>query len=265
VIKVVGVRFKDAGKMYYFSPGNLHIKHDDHVIVETSRGLEYGKASTDIIEEREENLVLPLKGVNRIATDKDIRHYHKNLEDAKKAMAICKDKIAHHKLKMQLIDTEYTFHREQLIFYFVAENRVDFRELVKDLANQFKTRIELRQVGVRDEAKVIGGIGPCGYELCCSKFLGDFASVSINMAKNQNLSLNPTKISGLCGRLLCCLTYENSTYKYLRKGMPDLGKRFKTEQGEGKVVSMDVFKRKFVVDVKGTGYIEVQLPPREEE
>lgn len=257
VHKIVGVRFKPNGKIYYFNPKNIEIKKGMHVIVETSRGLEYGEATSDITEELEENLVLPLKSVKRIADSIDDKNNKRNKDDAVKAMAKCKEYIQKHKLSMQLIEVEYTYDRSQLIFYFVAEERVDFRELVKDLASEFKTRIELRQVGIRDEAKVIGGIGPCGRILCCTSFIGDFTSISINMAKNQNLSLNPSKISGSCGRLLCCLAYENAAYKYLRKGLPDLGKKYKTKHGEGKVVYLDIINRQFKVDVHGHGIVEL--------
>lgn len=257
--KVIGIKFKDVGKTYYFNPGSLEVKSGDSVLVETSRGVEYGHAVTDIFEEKEENLVLPLKSVKKIAGIKEKNMFDENKKNAKEALAICQKYVEKHNLEMQLIDSEYTFNREQLIFYFVADGRIDFRELVKDLASEFKTRIELRQVGVRDEAKVIGGIGPCGLMLCCSTFLGDFSSVSINMAKTQNLSLNPTKISGLCGRLLCCLTYENDTYIKLRKGMPDVGKKYETKYGIGKVLYIDILNRKFKVDVPNHGVIEIKL------
>ncbi|MEA4846442.1 MAG: stage 0 sporulation family protein, partial [Clostridiaceae bacterium] len=205
MVKTVGVRFKKAGKIYYFDPDDLDIKIDDNVVVETIRGIEFGKAVLGVREVPEEEIIAPLKKVLRIATEEDNRVYESNKLKEKEAFNICLQKINHHNLGMKLIDVEYTFDNNKIIFYFTADGRVDFRELVKDLASVFKTRIELRQIGVRDEAKMISGIGPCGKCLCCSTFLGDFAPVSIKMAKEQNLSLNPTKISGICGRLMCCL------------------------------------------------------------
>jgi cell fate regulator YaaT (PSP1 superfamily) len=210
--KVIGVRFKKAGKIYYFLPGNLVLELNDPVIVETSRGTEYGMVVLPQRDIPECQLVSPLKMVTRKATSEDIRQNDLNGEKEKDAFQICLKKIATHNMPMKLIDVEYTFDNSKLIFSFTAEGRVDFRELVKDLASVFRTRIELRQIGVRDEAKMLGGCGSCGRELCCSSFLGDFEPVSIRMAKGQNLSLNPTKISGICGRLMCCLKYENGTY-----------------------------------------------------
>lgn len=210
---VVGVRFKRAGKIYYFDPGDLPIERDHHVIVETARGIEYGEVVVGQREVEEEDVVLPLKQVIRIADSKDFDAVEDNRLRAKEAMGIFKDKVAAHGLEMKLVDAEYTFDRNKLIFYFTAEGRVDFRELVKDLASVFRVRIELRQIGVRDEAKVLGGIGPCGRLLCCSTWMGEFDPVSIRMAKDQSLSLNPTKISGLCGRLMCCLKFENDGYQ----------------------------------------------------
>jgi cell fate regulator YaaT (PSP1 superfamily) len=210
---VIGVRFKKAGKIYYFDPGPLPVKMHDHVIVETARGIEYGHVVVGKKEVTENDVVLPLKKVIRIADEKDAEQVELNKELAAKARSICFEKIRDHQLEMKLVDVEYTFDRNKVIFYFTADGRVDFRELVKDLAAVFRTRIELRQIGVRDEAKLLGGIGPCGRILCCSSWLGDFDPVSIRMAKDQNLSLNPTKISGLCGRLMCCLKFENDTYE----------------------------------------------------
>ncbi len=210
--KVVGIRFKKAGKIYYFLPGGQDLKADDNVIVETARGVEYGKVLLPLREVPEQELVMPLKDVLRKATLQDEEQYHNNAKKEKEAFQICIAKIAAHKLPMKLIDVEYTFDGNKIIFSFTAEGRVDFRELVKDLAAVFRTRIELRQIGVRDEAKMLGGLGSCGRELCCASFLGDFEPVSIRMAKDQNLSLNPTKISGICGRLMCCLKYENGCY-----------------------------------------------------
>ena len=213
MVEIIGVRFKKAGKIYYFDPGNLTITTDDHVIVETVRGIEYGDVVIANKRVDEEDVVLPLKKVIRVADEHDHRTVAENEQQTVEAFEVCSKKIDEHKLDMNLVDVEYTFDRNKIIFYFTADGRVDFRNLVKDLASVFKTRIELRQIGVRDEAKMLGGIGPCGRMLCCSTFLGDFEPVSIKMAKDQNLSLNPAKISGLCGRLMCCLKYENDMYE----------------------------------------------------
>jgi cell fate regulator YaaT (PSP1 superfamily) len=213
VYSVVGVRFKQAGKIYYFDPGNLPIERHDFVIVETARGIEYGEVVVGKRVVGEEDVVLPLRQVTRIATQEDKEAVEENRRRAKEAMSIFKEKVLAHNLEMKLVDAEYTFDRNKLIFYFTAEGRVDFRELVKDLASVFRVRIELRQIGVRDEAKILGGIGPCGRLLCCSTWMGEFDPVSIRMAKDQSLSLNPTKISGLCGRLMCCLKFENDSYQ----------------------------------------------------
>ncbi|KPV44632.1 hypothetical protein AN477_06555 [Alicyclobacillus ferrooxydans] len=210
---VVGVRFKPAGKIYYFDPGQLPIERNDHVIVETARGIEYGTVVLGRREVTEAEVVLPLKQVMRIADEDDARVVQDNAERAKEATLVFKEKVRVHNLDMKLVDAEYTFDRNKLIFYFTADGRVDFRELVKDLASVFRVRIELRQIGVRDEAKMLGGIGPCGRLLCCSTWMGEFDPVSIRMAKDQSLSLNPTKISGLCGRLMCCLKFENDIYQ----------------------------------------------------
>lgn len=217
MIKVVGVRFKPAGKIYYFDPDELDIPANSDVIVETVRGLEYGKVVVSNKEVPEEEVVLPLKKVIRLATENDLNQMESNEKKEQEAKEICLKKIIEHQLPMKLIDVEYTFDGSKVIFYFTAEGRVDFRELVKDLASVFRTRIELRQIGVRDEAKMLGGIGCCGRVLCCASFLGDFEPVSIRMAKDQNLSLNPTKISGICGRLMCCLKYESDTYECNKK------------------------------------------------
>ncbi|ERK32509.1 PSP1 domain-containing protein [Clostridium intestinale] len=242
MIKVVGVRFKKAGKIYYFDPNNAEVKKDCYVIVETARGVEFGECVIGVKEIREEDIVAPLKTVIRVANEEDIRLHKENKEKEKEAFDVCLKKIVSHGLNMKLIDVEYTFDNNKVIFYFTADGRVDFRELVKDLATIFKTRIELRQIGVRDEAKMIGGLGPCGRPLCCSSFLGDFASVSIKMAKEQSLSLNPTKISGICGRLMCCLNYEQSTYEDIRKRLPRVGSIVKTVDGRGEVVSNNTVK-----------------------
>ncbi|KAB2953011.1 stage 0 sporulation family protein [Heliorestis acidaminivorans] len=212
MVKIVGVRFKKTGKIYYFDPGDWEINVHDRLIVETARGIEFGEAVIAPRQVPEEDVVNPLKKVLRVATEEDIHQVEENREKESKAYEICQKKIIQHQLPMKLVDVEYTFDSSKIIFYFTADGRVDFRELVKDLAAVFRTRIELRQIGVRDEAKMIGGIGCCGRVLCCSSFLGDFEPVSIRMAKDQNLSLNPTKISGICGRLMCCLKFENDCY-----------------------------------------------------
>ena len=242
MIKVIGVRFKKAGKIYYFSPADFDIKRGQYVIVETARGIEFGECVIGIKEISEDEIVSPLKCVIRIADEKDIMKHRENKAKEIEALDICLKKIKEHNLDMKLIDVEYTFDNNKVIFYFTADGRVDFRELVKDLATIFKTRIELRQIGVRDEAKMVGGLGPCGRPMCCSTFLGDFASVSIKMAKEQNLSLNPTKISGICGRLMCCLNYEQSTYEEIRKRLPKVGAIVKTEYGNGFVIGNSIVK-----------------------
>ena len=255
MIKVVGVRFKKAGKIYYFDPADMNIQKDTYVVVETARGIEFGECVIGIKEINENDIVSPLKSVLRIATNEDIEKHFKNKDKEKDAFDICLKKIQEHGLTMKLIDVEYTFDNNKVIFYFTADGRVDFRELVKDLATIFKTRIELRQIGVRDEAKMLGGLGPCGRPMCCSTFLGDFASVSIKMAKEQNLSLNPTKISGICGRLMCCLNYEQSTYEEIRKELPRVGSVVETELGKGEVVGNNVLKE----------LVRVKLPRKNEE
>ena len=250
MIKVVGVRFKKAGKIYYFDPADMNIQKDTYVVVETARGIEFGECVIGIKEINENDIVAPLKSVLRIATEEDIDRHFNNKDKEKDAFNICLKKIQEHGLTMKLIDVEYTFDNNKVIFYFTADGRVDFRELVKDLATIFKTRIELRQIGVRDEAKMLGGLGPCGRPMCCSSFLGDFASVSIKMAKEQNLSLNPTKISGICGRLMCCLNYEQSTYEDIRKRMPKVGSIVKTSEGTGEVFSNNIVKESVKVKLK---------------
>ncbi|MEH7354728.1 stage 0 sporulation family protein [Neobacillus drentensis] len=247
---VIGVRFKKAGKIYYFDPGDLSIEKDDFVIVETVRGVEYGRAVIARKQVEEHDVVLPLKKVVRIADQKDRMIVEENKQEAQEAYEVCNEKVNEHQLDMKLVDVEYTFDRNKVIFYFTADGRVDFRELVKDLAAIFRTRIELRQIGVRDEAKMLGGIGPCGRMLCCSTFLGDFDPVSIKMAKDQNLSLNPTKISGLCGRLMCCLKYENDEYESAKEALPDLGEIIETPQGTGKVVGLNILERVLQVELK---------------
>ena len=236
MINIVGVRFKNAGKIYYFDPLDFEIEEDMDVVVETARGLEYGTIVVGKKEIDEESLVSPLKPIIRIATEEDTKIYKENKEKAKETFELCLEKIKEHNLTMYLIDCEYTFDRNKLIFYFTAEGRIDFRELVKDLAAIFKTRIELRQIGVRDEAKSIGGLGPCGRSLCCSSWLGDFQPVSIKMAKDQSLSLNPTKISGICGRLFCCLKYEHDVYVEAIEKVPPVGAIVKVDSNKGKVI-----------------------------
>ncbi|MCD5326080.1 MULTISPECIES: PSP1 domain-containing protein [Pontibacillus] len=249
MVEVVGVRFKQAGKIYYFDPDTYQITDDDYVIVETVRGIEFGKVVISSKQVDEEDIVLPLKKVIRIADEKDKLVVTENKQNAKEAFDVCADKIIQHKLDMKLVDVEYTFDRNKVIFYFTADGRVDFRNLVKDLASVFKTRIELRQIGVRDEAKMLGGIGPCGRMLCCSTFLGDFEPVSIKMAKDQNLSLNPAKISGLCGRLMCCLKYENDDYETAKKELPDIGEDIRTPHGPGKVVGLNILERVIQIEI----------------
>src|SRR5690554_1374434 len=236
MIKVVGVRFKKAGKIYYFDPDKIEVQNNDFVIVETARGVEFGHVVVGPKEVTEEEIVTPLKKVLRIALDEDFDTHRENKKKAKEALEICEKKVADHNLDMKLVDVEYTFDNNKVIFYFTADGRVDFRDLVKDLASIFRTRIELRQIGVRDEAKMIGGVGPCGQVTCCTRFLGEFAPVSIKMAKEQSLSLNPNKISGLCGRLMCCLKYEQDTYEELLEKMPNVGDIVTTPQGRGIIV-----------------------------
>lgn len=242
--KVIGVRFRQAGKVYYFAPGKLHIKKGDKVIVETARGVEFGSVVAGAKEVPDEEIMQPLKSVIRIATEEDKRNEEKNREKEKEAYDICLEKIRAHNLDMKLINAEYTFDNNKVLFYFTADGRIDFRELVKDLAAVFRTRIELRQIGVRDETKLKGGIGVCGRALCCHTYLSEFAPVSIKMAKEQNLSLNPTKISGVCGRLMCCLTNEEETYEELNSRLPAVGDFVTTRDGyKGEVLSLSVLRQ----------------------
>ncbi len=252
MIKVIGVRFRTAGKVYFFDPGKFEIKQGDHVIVETARGIEYGTVIGAPREVEEDKVVQPLKSVLRIANQKDDEQEAANRQKEKDAFKICLEKIRKHGLQMKLIDAEYTFDNNKVLFYFTADGRIDFRELVKDLASVFKTRIELRQIGVRDETKILGGIGICGRPLCCHTHLSEFAPVSIKMAKEQNLSLNPTKISGVCGRLMCCLKNEEETYEELNRKLPNVGDYVTTDDGlKGEVHSVNVLRQlvKVVVDV----------------
>lgn len=251
MFKVIGVRFRQAGKIYNFSPADFQVKVGDHVIVETARGIEYGSVVQGIREVADDKVIMPLKSVIRIATEEDDKKAIENNEKEKKAFKICKEKIAKHGLEMKLIETEYTFDNNKVLFYFTADGRIDFRELVKDLASVFKTRIELRQVGVRDETKMLGGIGICGRPLCCNTYLSEFIPVSIKMAKEQSLSLNPTKISGICGRLMCCLKNEQEAYEELNSNLPDIGEKVKTFDGfKGEVVSVNVLRQKVKIVVE---------------
>lgn len=242
--KIIGVRFKPVGKMYYFDPLGFDIKKGDSVIVETSRGIEYGETVRGVTEVSDSSVVKPLKGVLRMATEEDKKRHIENKEKEKEAYKICAEKINEHGLEMKLIEVEYAFDRNKILFYFTADGRVDFRELVKDLAAVFRTRIELRQIGVRDESKTRGSIGICGRSLCCSQFLDEFMPVSIKMAKEQGLSLNPSKISGTCGRLMCCLKYEQDTYEALIESSPKAGAKVMAPDGEGTVVSVALLRGK---------------------
>jgi cell fate regulator YaaT (PSP1 superfamily) len=251
MVTVIGIRFKNAGKIYYFDPDIHKINAGDSVIVETIRGIEFGHVMIGPREVEESTIVTPLKKVIRVATKEDLCRHNSNKEKQKEAFKKCEELINKNKLNMKLIDVEYTFDNNKIIFYFTADGRVDFRDLVKDLAAVFRTRIELRQIGVRDESKMLGGIGVCGRPFCCSSFLFDFQTVSIKMAKQQNLSLNPSKISGNCGRLMCCLKYENEAYEEIGKTMPKQGAIVKTAQGEGMVVEVNYLKRILRVKIEG--------------
>ena len=259
MIKVIGVRFRTAGKIYFFDPGRLNIRKGDHVIVETARGIEYGTVVGVVREVENDKVVQPLKPVLRIATQKDNEQEASNKEKEKDAFKICLEKIRKHNLEMKLIDAEYTFDNNKVLFYFTADGRIDFRELVKDLASVFKTRIELRQIGVRDETKIVGGIGICGRALCCHTYLSEFIPVSIKMAKEQNLSLNPTKISGVCGRLMCCLKNEEETYEDLNRRLPNVGDYVTTDDGfKGTVHSVNVLRQLVKVIIEKDDEKEIQ-------
>lgn len=270
--RVIGVRFRNVGKIYYFSPKDFDIYVGDHVIVETARGVEYGHVVLAPRDVEDEKVIQPLKEVIRIATPQDDSKEEANRKREKEAYQICLKKIREHGLEMKLIDVEYTFDNNKVLFYFTADGRIDFRELVKDLAAIFKTRIELRQIGVRDETKILGGIGICGRPLCCHTYLSEFAPVSIKMAKEQNLSLNPSKISGVCGRLMCCLKNEEETYEELNRKLPGIGDRVTTSEGlKGEVQSVSVLRQlvKVIVDVDGEKEIreypveELKFRPRQ--
>ena len=269
---VIGVSFKRAGKMYYFDPNGLELHIGDQVVVETARGMECGDVVTEVRQVEEDEVVQPLKPVLRVMTEEDRQRVASNEKKEAEAFVIGQQRIAHHKLEMKLVDVEYTFDLSKIIFYFTANGRIDFRELVKDLASIFKTRIELRQIGVRDEAKMIGGLGSCGRPICCRTFLGDFQPVSIKMAKEQNLLLNPTKISGLCGRLMCCLKYEQSNYEEAYRRVPRVGKEVLTPDGRGAVAEISVVREKVRVRYPGKDgapeyreydFDQVQAAPKE--
>ncbi len=249
-MEIVGVQFKSMGKVYFFAPGKLNIKVGDNVIVETAQGQEYGKVTIPVSDVSEDKIVAPLKNVVRVATESDTKQLEENRRKEKEAFKICNERIQKHKLDMKLISVEYAFDCSKILFYFTSGGRVDFRELVKDLASVFRTRIELRQIGVRDEAKMIGGLGICGRSLCCKSYLNDFQPVSIKMAKEQNLSLNPTKISGSCGRLMCCLKYEQDTYEDLLRVIPRIGSVVKTPDGTGSVIDTYILSERVRVKIE---------------
>ncbi|MCE4995768.1 PSP1 domain-containing protein [Staphylococcus xylosus] len=248
---VVGIDFQKSGKMEYYSPKNFDLNVNDWVVVESKRGLEMGRVKYAPLDVADEDVTLPLKEIVRHATDKDLSQYEQNEKDAEEAMTLCKNTIQQQSLEMRLVNCEFTLDKSKVIFNFTSDERVDFRKLVKVLAQKLKTRIELRQIGVRDEAKLLGGIGPCGRSLCCATFLGDFEPVSIKMAKDQNLSLNPTKISGACGRLMCCLKYENDYYEEARAQLPDVGEAIQTPEGNGKVIGLNILDVSMQVKVEG--------------
>jgi len=269
MIRVVGIRFKSAGKIYYFDPGDIDLRIDEIVILETTRGIESGQVVVEPKMVEEEKIVAPLKKIIRKATPVDLKQIEINKNKEKEAYKVCAKKIEEHGLPMKLVDVEFTFDANKIIFYFTADGRIDFRDLVKDLAAIFRTRIELRQIGVRDEAKMLGGLGTCGRALCCATFLGEFDPVSIRMAKEQNLSLNPTKISGICGRLMCCLKYESEAYETEKAAFPPEGTPVITPVGEGKVVSVNILKKNLMVEMKESRQLveftpdELQICPRE--
>ncbi len=257
--KVIGVSFGDTNKIYYFLPNNLELTKEMTVIVETERGEQFGYIVTDYIEINPKDLVAPLKNVLRIANSKDEDQHKKNVKDALTAIKDANRFVEELKLDMKILNASWTFDRKQLLFNFLADDRVDFRELAKKLAAIYKTRIELRQIGVRDKAREVGGIGQCGRKLCCSSFLKDMTAVSINMAKNQNLALNPQKINGCCGRLMCCLSYENDNYADYKKGLPEVGDKIDTKNGKGKVIYLDLFKRLYKIEMEDGSIKEIKL------
>ncbi|MBN1353146.1 MAG: stage 0 sporulation family protein [Candidatus Omnitrophica bacterium] len=257
--EVVQVRLREAGKISYFATGGLKFSIGDYVIIEQDRGLEYGQIVSEPEVVLDTEIEKPLRKIIRKTNPWDHHQIEKNKKKTRELIQACDKKIREHKLPMKLVEAEYSFDRSKIIFYFTAEGRIDFRNLVKELANVFKARIEMKQIGVRDEARLMGGYGPCGKELCCAKFLKDFEPVTIRMAKDQNLPLNPTKISGLCGRLMCCLSYENQTYRELIKGLPQLGQDIKTEKGKGKVIALNPLKRSVTVEIEDGKHIEVKF------
>ena len=256
-VNVVGVVFKKYGKKYYFDCHDLKLKKNITVIVETERGLQFGTVITDVIQMDKNKIHFPLKKVIRISTKKDYTNYLNNIKDEKQAFEKCNELIKKHNLDMKLVEVSYTFERTQLFFTFIASDRVDFRDLAKDLAKIYKTRIELRQIGPRDKAKEIGGVGPCGRPLCCSSYLYTFDNITINMAKNQNIALNPTKINGACNRLYCCLSYEDDTYTELKKDLPSIGQIIKHDDKEGKIISVDVLKKSYKIETDEKEIIEI--------
>ena len=259
MVKIVGVKFMDGGRIYFFSPGNLNIKLNNYVIVETERGTQFGKVVSGIEEVNEDKVFLPLKDVIRIATKQDLITNERNVKDANKALNFAEKEVQRLKIPMKLYEASYTFDRKKLNFKFIADERVDFRDLAKSLAAKYHTRSELRQIGVRDKAKEFGGLGPCGRPLCCSEFLTNFDSVTINMAKNQGLALNPNKINGVCGRLLCCLGYEDETYSKLKKGMPKIGGSVDVDGKVGRVCELNILKKTYKVRFEDSTYIEVEV------
>lgn len=258
MIDVVGISLGSKKRMYYFSPNGLDLRKDDKVVVETEKGKQYGTVVQTVTQIGKEKALGGLKRVLWFANDDDIKQFDKNVEDARTALIKCRELVQKHKLNMVVITAEFTLEREQLMFRFLADERVDFRSLAKDLASIYRTRIELYQIGVRDKAKEVSGLGPCGQQLCCSRFKSDFDAVSINMAKNQNIALNPTKINGQCGRLLCCLKYEDDCYRECRKDLPNIGNKYVTDKGEGRVISIDILAKKFRVFVPDNGIIEIE-------
>lgn len=258
MIDVVGVTFKDKGRMYYFDPNGYTIRENVTVIVETEQGMQFGKVVKTNYQIDEKTLKSPLKKIIRISKKEDFKKHQKNIRDAKAALKQARKLVEEQKLKMFLIDATYTFDRDKLIFRFLADGRIDFRELAKSLASIYKVRIELRQIGVRDKAKEVGGCGPCGQKLCCARFLKDLDTVSISMAKNQNIALNPTKINGACGRLMCCLKYEDENYTSCRECLPNIGEKVKITEGEGKVVNLDILNKSYSVEIQNKGIIKVE-------
>ena len=258
MIDVVGISFKENGHVYYFSPNNLVLSENTHVIVKTEHGIQYAYVKKSNFKLNDNQLATPLKSIMRIADREDLKKHTKNIKDAKLALNEARKISENLNMKIYLIDSMYTLDRDKLLFRFLSDTRVDFRELAKELANKYKTRIELRQIGARDKAKEIGGCGPCGRKLCCSSFLNNMDSVSVNMAKNQMLALNPTKINGCCGRLLCCLKYENDVYTECSKDLPKLGKNITIPEGTGRVIAVDILNKTFKVDIKDKGIIEVK-------